>query len=209
VVTPLDDPLRRAGAHMAERQGWLMAVDFGSVASEVAVSTARAGLADVSSAGKFELRGSEDALAALGAPGIGEGVRSGLSWWCRAGSELLLVVSAPGAREELEEQTAGHAVELTDVTAERVALCLLGPAGKRVLERAGCEVSPVGGVRTESVFGVPTLTLHQDVRRWLLVAPADDAVDLWHGLSSVGAPLGLAHVGADALQHMLAAAERF
>ena len=111
--------------------------------------------------------------------------------------------------EELEEQTAGHAVELTDVTAERVALCLIGPAGRRVLAGAGCDVPPVGTVRTESVLGVPTLVLRQDVRRWLLVAPAADAAELWQGLSSLGAPLGLAHVGSDALQHMLAAAERF
>src|SRR3954447_3549614 len=156
---------------MAERQGWLVAVDFGSVASEVAVCAARAGLADVSSTGKLEVRGTEAALAAV----AGEDG----SWW-RVAPGLLLAITAPGAQHELEERIAGHPVKVADVTADRVALSLVGPAAGAVLERAGCEVAPVGAVRTESVHGVPTLTLRQDTRRWLLVAPAADAAELWH-----------------------------
>ena len=53
--------------------------------------------------------------------------------------------------------------------------------------------------------GIPTLVLHEDEQRWLLVAPAADAAELWHALSDAGAPFGLAYVGSDALQHLLAA----
>ena len=54
--SPLDDELKRSGAHMTEREGWLVAADFGSLAGEIAVSRATAGLADVSSISKFEVQ---------------------------------------------------------------------------------------------------------------------------------------------------------
>ena len=59
-LSPLDDVLKRSGAHMTEREGWVVAADFGSLAAEIAVSRATAGLADVSSIGKFEVRGLAD-----------------------------------------------------------------------------------------------------------------------------------------------------
>ena len=62
-------------------------------------------------------------------------------------------------------------------------------------------------MRVESVGGVPTLVLHQYEKQWLLVAPASEAGELWHALTEAGSPLGLAYVGADALQHLHAAAQ--
>ena len=38
------------------------------------------------------------------------------------------------------------------------------------------------------------------------VAPATEAAVLWHALTEAGSPFGLAYVGADALQHLHAAA---
>lgn len=215
-LSPLDDVLERAGAHMAERQGWRVAADFGSLASELAVSRVAAGLADVSSIGKFELRGSEHVLAAVHPSGrplsARRAARAGDSWWCPVSPGMILILSAAGAnasvREELEERTAGHGLRLVDVTAERVAVCLMGPAARQVLTRAGARNVPEGAVRSESVSGIPTLLLHQHEQRWLLVAPAADAAELWHALSEAGAQLGLAYVGADALQHLLAAGSR-
>jgi len=85
--SPLDQVLKRAGAHMAERHGWLVAADFGSLASELAVSRAVAGLADVSSIAKFELRGDEHALAAMRPSERSLGsccaVRAWDGWWLR------------------------------------------------------------------------------------------------------------------------------
>jgi glycine cleavage system aminomethyltransferase T len=211
--SPLDQVLKRAGAHMAERHGWLVAADFGSLASELAVSRAVAGLADVSSIAKFELRGEEHALAAMHPSersiGSCRAVRAWDGWWLPLSPELLLVLGVPGAgaglRRELEERAAAPGVELRDVTASRVAVCVVGPAAREVLTRAGAQVLPVGSVRSESIAGIPTLVLHEDEQRWLLLAPAEDAAELWSALSEAGAPLGLAYVGADALQHLLAA----
>jgi glycine cleavage system aminomethyltransferase T len=70
---------------------------------------------------------------------------------------------------------------------------------------AGARELLTGGVRSESIGGIPTLVLHSSESYWLLVAPADDAAELWLALSQAGAPLGLAYVGMDALQHLLAA----
>jgi heterotetrameric sarcosine oxidase gamma subunit len=215
-LSPLDGVLKRAGAHMTERQGWLVAADFGSLASEMAVCRAAAGLADVSSIGKFEIRGREHAIAELHPScrslSAQRAVRAGDAWWCPVSPTLLLVLAAPSAaakvRAELAERADGDELELVDVTAERVAVCLMGPAAAQVLMRAGATALQEGAIRAESVAGIPTLVLHQDERRWLLVAPAEDATVLWNALSDAGAPLGLAHVGADALQHLLAAGGR-
>jgi glycine cleavage system T protein (aminomethyltransferase) len=214
-LSPLDGVLKRAGAHMTEREGWLVAADFGSLASELAVSRAAAGLADVSSIGKFEVRGAEHALGAAHPPGrplsAGRAALAGAACWCQVSPELLLVLGAPGAsarvREELVERLAGHDLELTDVTSQRVALCLMGRVGREVLSRVGTREVAEGLVRMESVAGIPTLVVRQNARRWLLVAPAGDAAELWQVLSEAGAPLGLAHVGADALAHLLAAGD--
>ena len=203
--SPLDSVLKRAGAHMAERGGWLVAADFGSLASEVAVTRAAAGLADVSSIPKLELRGSEAAIASLLPDPCGP-TRVGNAWWCPLSSELVLVLGVPGAKAAVI-QVAGD-VRVTDVTAERVALYLVGPAASEVLTRAGVEALPPVAVRSESIAGVPTLVLHETERSWLLVAPAADAAELWLALSEAGAPLGLAYVGSDALQHLSVARGR-
>jgi glycine cleavage system aminomethyltransferase T len=75
-----------------------------------------------------------------------------------------------------------------------------------VMARAGGTPVGPGSVRVESVGGVPTLVVHQYEKQWLLVAPANDAGALWQALTEAGAPFGLAYVGADALQHLHAAA---
>jgi hypothetical protein len=75
-----------------------------------------------------------------------------------------------------------------------------------VLVRAGATATVPGRIRVESIAGIPTLVLHEYESHWLLVAPAAEAGALWHTLTEAGSPLGLAYVGADALQHLHAAA---
>ena len=212
-LSPLDGALRRAGAHMVERNGWMVAADFGSMLSELAVCRAAAGLADVSSIAKLEVRGSEFDVAAVHPSArplrARRAVESGRAWWCPVSSRLLLVVGALGAnalvREEVAERTAEYQVRVVDVTVDRVAVMLVGPTAREVLARAGAGGQAEALVRSASIAGIPTLVLHERGTRWLLVAPGADALELWHALSEAGAPLGLAHVGADALQHLLAA----
>jgi glycine cleavage system aminomethyltransferase T len=205
---PLDEVLRKAGAHMAERQGWLVAADFGSLATEVAVTRSRAGLADVSSIPKFELRGEEAELAAL-LPDAGAPARVRDAWWCPLSPSLAIVLGVPGANGDValhvEARCEGSGVRVIDVTDSRAALCVVGRSASEVLRRAGARELPTGGVRSESIGGIPTLVLHSSESYWLLVAPAEDAAELWLSLSEAGAPVGLAYVGMDALQHLLAA----
>ena len=130
-------------------------------------------------------------------------------WWCAVSSELLLVLgrSRPrGARLRAEVEAEAHPGALIeDVTADRVAVCLIGPCASEVLVRAGATSAGVGSLRVESVGGVPTLVLHEYEQQWLLVASAAEAGNLWRALTEAGAPVGLAYVGADALQHLHAA----
>ncbi|HMA26399.1 MAG: hypothetical protein ACM33U_01315 [Solirubrobacterales bacterium] len=213
LLSPLDAVLKRSGAHMAEREGWSVAADFGSLAAEIAVSRATAGLADVSSISKFEVRDSATAIAEMYPSGRvlrpGCALEAADAWWSVISPELLLVLAAPSraarVRAELAER-AGPETWIEDVTSDRVAVCLTGPYAREVLVRAGAAAIAPGRMRVESVGGIPTLVLHQYEKRWLLVAPASEAGVLWQALTKAGSPLGLAYVGADALEHLHAAA---
>jgi aminomethyltransferase len=213
LLSPLDNMLKRSGAHMAEREGWVVAADFGSLPGEIAASRAAAGMADVSSIGKLEVRGPASVVAELHPSGKptrpGHALEADDAWWCRVSPELLLVLGPPGdgARKPdgLIDRTGAGEARVTDVTSERVAVCLTGPRAGDVLVRAGATPTPVGGLRVESVAGVPTLVVRQHQQQWLLVASAAEAGGLWQALTEAGAPLGLAYVGADALQHLAAA----
>jgi aminomethyltransferase len=213
LLSPLDAELKRSGAHMTERDGWVVAVDFGSLAAEIAVSRATAGLADVSSVSKFEVRDATPAIADMYPSGRelrpGRALEAADAWWCVVSEELLLVLAAPGkaarVRADLEEG-AHSETQIEDVTSDRVAVCLTGPFAREVLTRAGAAPCAPGCLRVESVGGVPTLVLHQYEKQWLLVAEAAEAGALWQALTDAGSPLGLAYVGADALQHLHAAA---
>jgi aminomethyltransferase len=211
--SPLDDVLKRSGAHMTEREGWLVAADFGSLAAEIAVSRATAGLADVSSISKFEVQGPATAISDAYPSGRelrpGRALEAADAWWCALTPESLLVLTSPSmaarVRVDLEER-ADRETQIAEVTSDRVAVCLTGPFAREVVARAGAAPVGPGNVRVESVGGVPTLVVHQYEKQWLLVAPASDAGALWHALTEAGSPFGLAYVGADALQHLHAAA---
>jgi glycine cleavage system aminomethyltransferase T len=213
LVSPLDDVLKRSGAHMTEREGWLVAADFGSLAAEIAVSRATAGLADVSSISKFEVRDAKTAIADIYPSGRelrkGRALEAADAWWCVLSAESLLVLASPGraarVRADLEERSHPD-TRILDVTADRVAVCLTGPFAREVLGRAGVSAGGPGNLRVESVGGVPTLVLRQYEKQWLLMAEATEAGALWQALTDAGSTLGLAYVGADALQHLHAAA---
>jgi glycine cleavage system aminomethyltransferase T len=119
------------------------------------------------------------------------------------------VLGAPGTNGDVGLQVGarceGSRVRVSDVTDSRVAVCVVGRAASEVLTRAGARELPAGAVRSESIGGIPTIVLRSSELHWLLVAPAEDASELWLALSEAGAPLGLAYVGMDALQHLLAA----
>ncbi len=213
LLSPLDDVLKRSGAHMTEREGWLVAADFGSLAAEIAVSRATAGLADVSSISKFEVQGPATTIADMYPSGRqlrpGRALEAADAWWCVLTQESLLVLAPPSraarVRAELEHRADGE-TRIADVTSDRVAVCLTGPFAREIVSRAGAAPAGAGSVRVESVGGVPTLVVHQYERQWLLLAPATDAGALWQALTEAGSSFGLAYVGADALQHLHAAA---
>ena len=216
-VSPLDGVLKRAGAHMARRDGCIVAADFGSLAAELAVTRAAAGLADVSNIGKFVVRGTDYALAAIYPSGRQLVARRPVlvddAWWCPVSTGQLLVLCGPGAREhvldDLRARTAVLDLGVDDVTSSYAAMCVVGPSAGHVLSRAGVCSPPEGGMRTDSAAGgIPVLVVREGRHRWLLVVPVADAAELWHALSDAGGPVGLAYVGADALHHLVAAGDR-
>jgi aminomethyltransferase len=216
-VSPLNGLLKRAGAHLARRDGWIVAADFGSLAAELAVTRAAAGLADASNIGKFVVRGTDYALAAVYPSGRQLVARRPVlvdgAWWCPVSTGQLLVLCASAShdrvRDDLLARTAGLDLGVSDVTSSYAAICVVGPSAGHVLSRAGICSPPEGGMRTDSAAGgIPVLVVREGRHRWLLVVPVADAAELWHTLSEAGGPVGLAYVGADALQHLGAARDR-
>ena len=96
--SPLEPMLKRAGATMAARHGWLVAANFGSTPGELALCETAVGLADRSDLGKFELRAPRDDLDVLvgqlsgGEIRPGDALQSAGAWWCSVSHERALVV---------------------------------------------------------------------------------------------------------------------
>jgi len=81
-------------------------------------------------------------------------------------------------------------LQVRDVTVERVAICLMGRAGREVLGRVGTREVAEGAVRSESARGY---------RRWCCASTPGAGCSsrrprrrrVWNALSEAGAPLGL------------------
>jgi glycine cleavage system aminomethyltransferase T/glycine/D-amino acid oxidase-like deaminating enzyme len=101
---------------------------------------------------------------------------------------------------------AGAAV-VTDVTATRATLGVMGPRSRELLTRLtdarlDSDAFPFGTVRTIDVDGVPVLAIRLSFvgeLGWELYPPADSAVALHDAICEAGADLGLRHAGYHAL----------
>ncbi|MGH2898628.1 MAG: hypothetical protein ACRDMZ_08135, partial [Solirubrobacteraceae bacterium] len=136
-----------AGAVLHERDGHMVAADYGSVPGEIAVCMKSVGLADRSDYGALELRGEQSLLDRaltdrLGdpalAPGTGRRLRS--VWYLRIDQRRTLLVGPYGAlatgppigrgrdRSELPHK---------DIRATVAILSVIGPRAARLLAAAG------------------------------------------------------------------------
>jgi heterotetrameric sarcosine oxidase gamma subunit len=216
--SPFERQARAAGARFAVRDGWRVATDYGSCASELTACRARVGLIDVSCLAKLQLHGPPDVLRRVIVDATGSGPDPGFAlwahraWWCPVAPDRLLVLARAEAgglvRERLAD--ANGSTSLLDVTAGHCAVMLAGPRAREVLARVTAldvreQSLPECGLRPGSIARVPGVLVHTAPDRFLTLFGAGHAAYIWTALTDASRPLGGALAGLDALDRLQAA----
>jgi glycine cleavage system aminomethyltransferase T len=199
-----------AGAVLRQRDGHLVATNYGSVPGEIAVCMKSVGLADRSDYGALELRGDQALLdraliARLGDPPLapGSGHRMRGIWYIRLDTRRALLVgpypalaSAPPAGRSRDRCDLPH----KDIRATVAILSIIGPRAARLLAAAGLPGElAIGAVGRDPRDAAVLAILRESQRRFLVLVRRASADALWTRLLVAGEPLGAAFVGLDAL----------
>jgi hypothetical protein len=89
------------------------------------------------------------------------------------------------------------------------AISMIGPRAGAVLEAAGLPAGLAAGSVAEGRLGGSRVELvHEEGDRYLLLFGDGCSDESWHQLGEAGRPLGLAHVGQSALDHLRASRTR-
>jgi glycine cleavage system aminomethyltransferase T len=204
---------RRAGGRIDVRDGWQVAVDYGSIEGEREACRATVGIADVSWLGKLELQGEADDVAAAAAAGgageieLGRAARGAGAWWCPFSERRVLSVCEPSRAPELRDALIGAArpaMSVTDMTCALAAVALVGPLARDVLARLTAidlrpAHTPKASFRPGSVARIPGMVLRERGERYVLMFGSAYAQYMWTQVTDAAEPLGGVIVGADAL----------
>jgi heterotetrameric sarcosine oxidase gamma subunit len=218
----LEDLLADAGGAMVMRDGQRVATHFSSVAAELAVCRRSVGLAEQSDIGTLELRGPAAAVQAvlrqLAGQGLSPGaaVRASEAWWCLLMPHRALVICPGEGRDALLAslvQAAGESegASAVDLSGDYAALVLIGPRAEELVRSTSLAADsplpvPVGGLHLVSGRR-PSLLLHEEPGRFLVLVPRVHAGETWSRLLNAGRTQRVACVGRTALD-LLRAGER-
>ena len=207
----LGERLQIAGAVMVARDGRTVAAHYGSAASELAVCLRRVGLAVRDDLETVDLVAEPHVLDELlgdDAPAPGAAVPTAGGWCCRLSPGHAVVVvrtraAASWRRLAGDAGSAGRHMHFKQGQAAQVVLSLVGPRARRLLAQSGLpkDVTP-GSVRVAAIAGAPVLLLCEADDRMLVVVAQDEAAGVWAELVAAGSELGVAFVGADALDRL-------
>jgi glycine cleavage system aminomethyltransferase T len=210
--------VRAAGGRIDVRDGWRVAVDYGSVERELEACSTAVGVGDVSSLGKLELQGVAAEVAAAAEAGgadaieLGRATRGCHARWCPFSAQRVLAVceppQAPALRDALTGAAEGRSVTLTDLTCALAAIALVGPLARDVLARLTAidlrpERAPEDSFRPGSVARVPAMVLRERGERYVLMFGSAYAQYMWIQITDAAEPLGGLTAGADALTRAL------
>jgi heterotetrameric sarcosine oxidase gamma subunit len=213
--SPMEVMTRAAGARFELRDGWNVAVGYGSTpAQEAAVAAETAGWADVSHLGKLELQAPADKLPAIASGfgaelGFGAAARAEDAWWCRLTTTRALVVCETAALAALRERLVAAAAgvkqaNVVDVTSNFAALTLTGPIAREVFARfSAIDLRPaqlaVRGLRPGSIARQPGILICEAEDRYLLMFGWATGEYMWSVVADAGLHLGGRPIGVDAL----------
>jgi len=215
--SPMERSAAQEGARFELRDGWNVAVGYGSGAEQEArAATRTAAWADVSHLGKLELQAPAQGMVAVVAAcaegaelEFGTATRAGGAWWCPLTPTRTLVVCDPAAlaprRSSLAQAAAAaDRASVIDVTTTFAALTLAGPLARELLARFSAidlrpQRTPVGALRPGSIGRQPATLICEAADRYLFTFGWATAEYIWAVVADAGFHLGCRPIGVDAL----------
>ena len=199
--SPMERQARAAGAQLQARDGWNVAISYGSPEQERHACASTAGWVDVSHLGKLELQG--PGITERADLELGRATRRDGAWWCPLTPDRALVI---GERpERLPEQTS-----VVDVGTVFAAMTLVGPLSREVFARFCAadlrpKVTPVTGLRPVSIARQPGLIVCEADDRYLFLFGWAVGQYMWRVVEDAAVHLGGRPVGLATLDSLAAA----
>jgi glycine cleavage system aminomethyltransferase T len=198
--SPMERQARAAGAQLEVRDGWSVAISYGSPEQERHACASTAGWVDVSHLGKLELQG--PGITERADLELGRATRRDGAWWCPLTPDRALVI---GERpERLPEQTS-----VVDVGTVFAAMTLVGPLSREVFARFCAadlrpKVTPVTGLRPVSIARQPGLIVCEADDRYLFLFGWAVGQYMWTVVEDAAVHLGGRPVGLATLDSLAA-----
>ncbi len=213
--SPMEQSARAAGAVFEIRDGWNVAVGYGTGADQEAEACRRTvGWADVSPLGKLELQAPAAQLEAIAEEcgaglELGQAVRGGEAWWCRLTADRALIICEPSALAALRGAVSKAAASakrasVADVTTTFAAMIIAGPLAREVFARfSALDLRPdrtgVGALRPGSIGRQPGLLIREADERYLFTFGWATGEYVWSIVADAAQHLGGAPIGIDAV----------
>ncbi|MGZ4181516.1 MAG: hypothetical protein ACXVUL_12655 [Solirubrobacteraceae bacterium] len=198
--SPMERQERAAGAQFEVRDGWNVAISYGSPEQERHACASTAGWVDVSHLGKLELQG--PGIAERAGLELGSAARRDGAWWCPLTPDRTLVIG--GRPERVPEQTS-----VVDVGTVFAAMTLIGPLSREVFARFCAadlrpQVTPVTGLRPVSIARQPGLIVCEAEDRYLFLFGWAVGQYMWTVVEDAAVHLGGRPVGLATLDSLAA-----
>ncbi len=202
--SPMETQARAAGARLQERDGWSVAVGYGTPEQESVACTTTVGWCDVSHLGKLELQG--PGVAQRLELELGTATRRDGAWWCPLTPDRVLVICEPGRLAAAREQVP-DGVDALEVTTVFAAMTLVGPQSREVFARFCAadlrpKVTPIAGLRPVSIARQPGVIVCEGEDRFLFLFGWAIGQYMWTVVEDAARHLGGQPVGVEALQSL-------
>ena len=198
--SPMERQARAAGAKVEVRDGWNVAISYGSPEQERHACASTAGWADVSHLGKLELQGR--GVTERAGLELGRATRRDGAWWCPLTPDRALVIG--------ERPTSiPDATSVVDVGTVFAAMTLVGPLSREVFARFCAadlrpKVTPVNGLRPVSIARQPGLIVCEADDRYLFLFGWAVGQYMWTVVEDAAVHLGGRPVGLATLDSLAA-----